>query len=150
MPRLHLFVLPLLVLAAGMSASAQDSLRLTVRVPSEARVGRPVPVVLHVMNSGDRPLDLYLRGRTIAFDVVVTRDDGAVVWRRLEGEVIPAILQLKTLAPREVMELRAEWNQRTNRGRRVSPGRYAVRGVLLTETPPPPETDTVQLRIVPE
>jgi hypothetical protein len=134
---------------APMTAAAQDSLRLRLDAPSEARAGVRVQVTLRVENAGDRPLDLYLRGRTIAFDVVVARDDGTVVWRRLDGEIIPAIIQLKTLAPREVFELRAEWDQRTNRGRPVAAGLYSVRGLLLTDAQMPLETPAVELRIVP-
>ena len=133
-----------------MSAAGQDSLQLRLDVPSEARLGAPVPLTLRVENTGGRPLDLYLRGRTIAFDVIVERDDGRVVWRKLEGEIIPAIVQVKTLRPREVMELHARWDQRTNRRRRVAAGLYSVRGALLTDMPTPLETAAVQLRIVPD
>jgi hypothetical protein len=130
--------------------TAKDAVRLRLVVPAEARVGRPVPLTLRVENTSDGAIDLYLRGREIAFDVVVSRTDGGVVWRRLEGEVIPAIIQLKTLPPREALELRAEWNQRTNQSRRAGPGLYSVRGVLLTDAPTPLETAAVELRIVPD
>jgi hypothetical protein len=131
------------------TAAAQDSLRLRLVAPNEIRAGETLPLTLRAENTADRPLDLYLRGRSIAFDVIVTRADGAVVWRRLEGEIIPAIIQLRTLAPREVMELRADWNQRTSRGRQVGAGLYSVRGVLLTDGPTPLQTDAIALRIVP-
>jgi hypothetical protein len=130
------------------SAPAQDPLRLRLDAPSEVRAGATVPLTLRVENTGDRPLDLYLRGRTIAFDVIVSRADGTVAWRRLEGEVIPAIIQVKTLAPREALELRGEWNQRTNGGQRVGPGLYSLRGALLTDAPTPLETAAAELRVV--
>ena len=95
-------------------------------------------------------MTLYLRGRTIAFDIVVAREDGTVVWRRLEGQVVPAIIQVKELASGEVVELRGEWNQRTARGRPVGAGLYSVRGELLTDTPLPLATAPVQLRIGPD
>ncbi len=131
-----------------MTAAAQELLRLRLEAPAEARLGENVPVTLRVENVSDDPLDLYLRGRTIAFDLIVSRDDRTVVWRRLEGEIIPAIIQVKTLAPREVFELKAEWNQRTNGGRQVAAERYLVRGVLLTDAQTPLETSAVELRVV--
>jgi hypothetical protein len=122
---------------------------LRLDAPREVRRGAPVPMTLRVENTSDRPLDLFLRGRTIAFDIVVARDND-VVWRRLEGQVIQAIVQLKHLEPQEVIELHARWDQRSNQGRRVGPGLYSVRGELLTDTSTPLATPSVPLRIVPD
>jgi len=107
-----------------------------------------VSITLRVQNITERPLDLYLRGRTIAFDIVVTREDGSVAWRRLQDEIIPAIIQLRTLAPGETLELRAEWNQRANTGDQVGPGTYMVQSFLLTDGPEPLQSPAVALRIV--
>ena len=112
-----------------------DSLRLELDVPAEARVGSTVPITLRVENVGDRPIDLYLRGRTIAFDVVVRRLDGEVVWRRLEHEITPAILRLETLVPRQVLELHTDWSLKTSLGSPVTPGSYVLQGLLLTDGP---------------
>jgi hypothetical protein len=122
---------------------------LQLDAPGEVRRGAPVPMTLRVENTSGRPIDLVLRGRTIAFDIVVARDND-VVWRRLEGEVIQAIIQLKHLEPHEVIELHASWDQRSNQGRRVGPGLYFVRGELLTDTSTPLATPSVPLRIVPD
>lgn len=119
-----------------MPATASDSLRLRLDVPDEVRVGESVPIALSVENVAERPIDLHLTGRTIAFDLVVVDTDGAVVWRRLEGAVIPAILQLRTLAPGEVLELDDTWNQRSNVGEAVEPGTYTVQGEVLTDEDP--------------
>ena len=110
-----------------------DSLRLDLEVPVEARVGSVVPIALRVRNVGDQPIDLYLRGRTIAFDVIVRRDSGEGVWRRLENAIIPAILRIETLPPHGMLELRADWSLETTTGAPVTPGTYAVQGVLFTE-----------------
>ena len=110
-----------------------DSLRLDLEVPVEARVGSVVPIALRVRNVGNQAIDLYLRGRTIAFDVIVRRESGEVVWRRLENAIIPAILRIETLPPHGVLELRADWSLATTTGATVTPGTYAVQGVLLTE-----------------
>lgn len=95
-----------------------------------------MPITLRVENVGSRPLDLYLRGRTIAFDLVVSRPDGTVIWRRLHDEMIPAILRLETLAPGAALELEDVWDQRSNDGELVTPGDYLVHGELLSEEQP--------------
>ncbi len=125
-----------------------DALSLRLEVAGQARVGDTVAITLRVENMSDQPVDLYLRGRTIAFDVVVTGEGDAVVWRRLEGEVVPAILQVKRLDAHEVIELPTRWDQRTNRGRHVAAGLYSLRGELLTDMPTPLETPPIHLRIV--
>ena len=104
--------------------------------------------MLRVVNRTGRPFDLYLRGRTATFDVVVTGSDSTVVWRRLDGEIIPAIVHVRTLAPAERMELETVWDQRTKAGGRLPPGAYAIRGFLLVEGQPL-ETKQVPLQIDP-
>lgn len=116
-----------------MPHTSSDSLRLRVEVPDRVPAGEPVRITLRVENLTERTLDLYLTGRTIAFDLVVERLDGATVWRRLEGEVIQSILRLDTLGPGEALVLEDRWAQRTNEGGLVPPGEYRVRGELLTE-----------------
>jgi Intracellular proteinase inhibitor len=88
---------------------APDSLRRELIAPERARAGRPVEIVLRVTNITARPLDLSLQGREIVFDVAVTNPQGGEVWRRLKGQNVQAILQLKTLAPGEALELRSTW-----------------------------------------
>jgi len=89
--------------------------------------------VLRVRNLRDQPIDLYLRGRTITFDIIVRQDSGEVVWRRLENAIIPAILRIETLPPHGMLELRADWSLETTAGSPMTPGTYAVQGVLFTE-----------------
>jgi hypothetical protein len=130
--------------------AAPDSLRISLDVPREVRPGQPIPIAIRLENAGGRAVDLYLRGRTIAFDIFVTHPNGDVVWQRLKDEVIPAIIQLRTLQRGEVLELKDEWPQRDNRGRAVGPGSYAVRGVVLTDGPAPLETAPETLRVLAE
>ena len=113
-----------------------DSLELLLLAPDSVRAGAPIRFTLRLTNRGAAPLDVYLRGRTVTFDVAVADSGGTVVWRRLEGETIPAIALLRTLAPAERLDLTAEWDQRTNAGAPVRPGAYTVRGLLLVEGPP--------------
>jgi hypothetical protein len=127
--------------------TSSDSLRLSVDVRPVAGVGELIPISLHIENTTDRTLDLYLRGRTIAFDLIVTDAAGGVVWRRLEGEIIPAILRIEPLPASESLNFEAVWDQRTNAGEPVEPGVYTVHGELLTEADPlvtPPEAIQIE------
>jgi hypothetical protein len=128
--------------------AVSDSLRLSLDLPRTIRAGAAVPISVRVENTTDRTLDLYLRGRTIAFDLVVSDEGGEIVWRRLEGEVIPAILRIEPLPAGESLTLEATWDQRTNAGDPVDPGMYTVRGELLTESDPL-ATPTERFRIEP-
>ena len=123
-----------------------ESLHVTLEVPHEARAGEPVRVLLRVRNGGSRAVDLYLRGREPTLDVVVETAAGDTVWRRLEGAVIPAIAALRALAPGEILEVSAVWDQRRRDGSRAPVDDYRVRGMLLMETAPL-SSDAVPLRI---
>jgi hypothetical protein len=132
----------------AVDTTLSDSLRLSLGAPARSATGTPLPYTLTVENVSGRALDLYLRGRTIAFDIVVLNTAGVPVWRRLEGEVIPAILRLETLAPGQLLELSDRWDQRDNAGRTVPAGDYSAYGEVLTEGAPL-RTPNVTLRIVP-
>jgi len=105
-----------------------------------------VGITLNVENETPRAVDLYLRGRAPTFDVIVARPDGAVVWQRLENEIIPAIVNLRTLAPAERLELATVWDQRTRQGNAVAAGEYTARALLLVEGDPL-ETTSVAFQI---
>src|SRR5436309_10039677 len=139
------------VLAPTVTAAPQrpNSLRFVVVVPRSGRLGEPVPVTLRLTNAGNQKVNLYLLGRRITFDIIVARPDGRVVWRRLEGASSQQILQVKTLAPGETLELKDVWTQRTNAGAAVSPGVYTVQGVLPTDAAPL-QTTLVRVRITPD
>lgn len=132
---------------ADETPATSDSLRLRLETPERVTAGEAVPMTLRAENVTDGPVELHLRGREIVFDLVVTRSDGTVAWRRLEGEVVPAILRLETLPAGEALVLEATWDQRANDGSPVAPGVYTVRGELLTEAEPL-VTPTDTLRIV--
>jgi hypothetical protein len=70
------------------------------------------------------------------------------VWRRLEGEVVPGIIQFKLLGASEVLELSHDWDQRTNRLASVGPGEYTAQGILLTDGPEPLTSAPKPFRIV--
>jgi len=125
------------------------SMTLQIVLPPTARVGEAVPITLRLTNTSRAPVTAYLQGRPVAFDIIVSRRDGAVVWRRLEGAVVSAVLQVRTLAPGEVLEFSDTWSQQTNLGKSVGPGEYLVTGVLPTDPPAELRTQSVPLRILP-
>ena len=110
---------------------APDSLRRELIAPERARAGTPVEIVLRITNITNKPLDLSLQGREIVFDVAVTNEQGHEVWRRLQGQTAQSILQLKTLAPGEALELRTAWNPRTN-----DRGEHTISADIKTDGPP--------------
>jgi len=120
----------------GAAAQVPDPVvgaRVSLVVPDTVVRSAKVPIVIRVSNTTSAPLDLYLRGRDIAFDITITDSTRAEVWRRLEGETVLAIVQIKTLGPGETLELSDEWDQRTKGGTPVAAGVYAVRGSVLTD-----------------
>ena len=116
--------------------AAADSLQVSLTASPRVRVGVPVRFRLTLANRTDHRLTLYLSGRTITFDLTVTGPDGSVVWRRLEGQTLQGILQVRELAPRERVELEVHWNQRGSTGAPVAPGTYTARGAILTDGAP--------------
>lgn len=134
---------------ALVGAVLRDSMTFDILVPDTVRAGQPVPITLRLTNAGRKPVTAYLQGRPVAFDIIVSRRDDGVVWRRLEGAVISAVLQVRSLAPGEVMEFSDTWSQRTNLGAAVEPGEYLVTGVLPTDPPAELRTQPVPLRILP-
>ena len=105
-------------------------LSVSLDAPESIASGARVTFRLLVRNTSGRAVDLYLRGRKPTLDVVVEREDGRVVWRALEGGVIPAVLQVESLAPGQTLEVSAVWDLRSTR---VEQGTYVVRGSLLGE-----------------
>lgn len=127
---------------------AAESLQFTIVVPPLVHVAQPVRITLRLTNVTDHPVAVYVVGRPIAFDIVIAREDGPVVWRRLEGAAVASILQVRTVRPRETMELSDLWPQRGSDGKPVPPGTYDVWGVLPSDAPEPRRTATVKLRIM--
>lgn len=138
-----------ILLGAVPGAVGDDTLRVSIDAPSAVAPGDPVPIVVRLANVSDRDLDLHLRGRTVAFDLIVAHTDGRVVWRRMEEQVVPAILRIEMLAPGDVLDLSDTWDQRSNAAVRVPPGDYVIRGEVWTEGAPL-RTDEKSLRIGPD
>jgi hypothetical protein len=129
--------------------SAADSLRLELEAPAEVPAGAVVTIRLRLRNTGAEPAVVYLLGRAITFDIVITRVDGDTVWRRLSGEPVQAIIQVRQLEPGGELLLEDVWDQRDRAGKPVPPGDYRVRGLLFTDQPAPWATEPATLRIIP-
>jgi hypothetical protein len=130
------------------SLLVQDSVAFRVHAPTSVRVGEPVSIELVLTNRTERRLTLYLQGRPLAFDITVRREDGGVVWRRLEGQVVSAILAVRELAPAESLTFEAVWDGRLRDGHPAPPGRYHIAGRLRTDTPEGLTTLPVPLQIL--
>jgi intracellular proteinase inhibitor BsuPI len=126
----------------------RERLSLDLEVPKRFPLGEPVPITLILRNTSDRHVDLNVPGRPVAFDIVITSADGSVVWRRMKGRIIAAILQVLELAPYSSLELRDDWMQRTDAGVLIEPGEYSVVGELPVERQSPLITPSRRIEIV--
>ena len=116
---------------------------VTLDVPPVVARGAPVRFRMVLVNASDHPIDLYLHGREPTLDVVVSRENGDVVWRALAGVPVPATLQLLTLTPGDHLEVCADWDQgfggnavdSVARDAVPEPGIYLVTASLLAEGP---------------
>ncbi|HEV3486359.1 MAG TPA: BsuPI-related putative proteinase inhibitor, partial [Vicinamibacterales bacterium] len=97
------------------------------------RVGEQVAFTLRLRNTGSAPVTIGLTGITPAVDFIVDTPTAQPVWNLLHGVAIPMVLQFRTLAPKEVLDLSGVWTQRTNDGAPVGPGSYRVKAVLATD-----------------
>lgn len=123
-------------------------LRVSLSAPDSAPAGSTVPMAIRLENVGIAPLELYFRGRAIAYDIVIRDTAGQTVWRRLQGQIIPSIIQVKVLDPGEVLELPHEWDQRNDRRELVEPGYYMAHGIVLTDRPEPIVSTQKQLLVM--
>jgi hypothetical protein len=126
----------------------QDSIAFRVHAPTSVHAGEPVPIELVLTNRTERPITLYLQGRPLAFDVTVTREDGRLVWRRLEGQVDSAIQAVRALAPAESLTFEVVWDGRLPGGAPIPAGQYRITGSVPTDQPEALTTPPVPLQIL--
>ena len=131
------------------ACSPREAMTLELMLPDSVHAGDSVPITLRVTNEGRKPAPLYSQGRPTAFDIVVARADGQVIWRRLERAVISAVLQVRELRPGEFLEFTDVWQQRDDSGRIVPAGEYRVTGVFPTDPPAELRSEPAKLRILP-
>jgi hypothetical protein len=125
----------------------QSQLRLTLEAPARARSGESVPLVFTVTNAGKVPLTLQLLGRTPTADFRILDSRERQVWSKLRGQTMLGALRLFPLDAGKSISFREVWNQSNDAGRRVAPGEYLIRGVLLTDDPEGLASPPARLRI---
>jgi hypothetical protein len=133
--------------AGAVSAVPADSISFEILLARQVGAGQPVAITLRLTNRGATARQFYLLGRTITFDILVSRPDGQVVWQRLHGQLVPQILQVVTLEPGQRLDFTDTWAQRTNEGEPVGPGTFMVQGVLPTDERQPMRTALAELVI---
>jgi len=111
-------------------------LLVTLDAPESVCTGEQLGYTVAVSNGGSEAIDLHLQGREPTFDLRVTDESGATVWRRLEGQSVQAILRLDTVGPGGEMTFRDAWDQRDARGRLLPPGSYSLQAEVLTDGKP--------------
>jgi hypothetical protein len=122
-------------------------MRFELAAPAEVPRGRPVPITLRLINAGDHQITVYLAGRPTAFDIVVSDETGTVVWRRLAGQTVAAILGVHSLEPGDTLTFEDVWPQRDARGQPVPDGTYRLVGLLPTDGPEPLRTPHATVRV---
>jgi hypothetical protein len=93
-------------------------------------VGTAVPIKLVVSNTGGTKVQVLQAAPPPAYDLIITRKDGRVIWRRLPPDAVLATAGLLySLTPSQSYDLETiSWDQRDLHGRQVEPGRYEIKG----------------------
>lgn len=107
-----------------------------LEAPEFADERTPIGFSIVIRNTADAPLELHLQGRETIFDLSVIGDGGRLVWRRLDGQSLQAILRLDTLGPGESITLADVWDQRDLAGQYVDPGFYTLQASVPTDSDP--------------
>jgi hypothetical protein len=102
-------------------------LQVELVIPRRVNLGERAPISIVVHNRSDAAVDLILRGRTPTFDLVVSDSSDAVIWSRLQNEIIPAIIHVRRVAAGSAFEISDFWEPDLERGT------YNVRAELLLE-----------------
>jgi len=108
--------------AGADSAATAGPLALLLDVPTTVRAGDEVTIAVTLVNRGAAAASFG----AVQPDVVVTRQDGAELWRRSRHE--PAASGAATsLRPNEMRGSGYAWDQRDDAGQPVAPGIYRIR-----------------------
>jgi hypothetical protein len=108
----------------------ESALSIILHIRLEVEAGEPVPLAIVVRNVSQQPVYLETGDSTTTFDIQVADRSGAMVWRRMHERESLTALHQQTLAPGEEVRFTDTWDQRSNSGARVPPGRYEVHGTL--------------------
>ncbi|GBC78397.1 hypothetical protein HRbin08_01890 [bacterium HR08] len=121
---------------------------LSARIEVREHTARAILFELRVRNDSGHRLTLALGGRP-AYNVLVKRPDGTLIWEWQRGQIVQQILEYRSLDPGEELHFEATWKLVDARGRRVPAGEYLVHGVLNLEPPETLVTDSLRVRVAP-
>jgi len=108
------------------------SLRVDFSAPAEVRLGDSAMLRLSLHNETGRDIPLSLNGDGgWAFDPLVRRPDGAVIWERLAHVVMAGRASHPVMHPGDSLAFEARWPLVDNSGHRVSAGTYTVIPMLM-------------------
>jgi len=140
--------------AAGQQGAGEASEGLELRVhlgdgagtEMDAVVrGEPVTLRLVLHNRGSAPRQLQCpSART--YDVRIVAPGGREIWRWSQGRMFAQMVTDIVVGSGESREFRATWDQKSNEGAAVPPGRYEAEGwipALGTEIHSPPLPFTI-------
>jgi hypothetical protein len=120
----------------GLAGKAPEGLELSLHFGDGAggetaavSRGKPITLRLVLRNGGTAAHRLqYSSART--YDVTVLGAGGRELWRWSHGRMFAQMVSDVALGPGESREFRATWDQRTNDGAAVPPGRYEAVGSI--------------------
>ena len=95
--------------------------------------GDEVRFLLHVTNTGDRPLEFTFPSSQ-RFEFVVQDEDGDEVWRWSEGMAFLQAISHATLAPGETWNFDAAWEPGNRTGRYQVVGKVTASGHDVQQT----------------
>jgi len=107
---------------------------------AEFELGEPIEVTLSVTNCSDaRATIRYRDAQRYDFTVSPVGAQGREVWRWSQGKTSAQVLGEETFEPGETKTYTEVWDQMSNLGEQVSPGRYVLSaGDLRCEFEAPP------------
>lgn len=108
------------------TAATTGPVGLLLDVPARVRVGEEVAIAATLVNRGDASESVPASGP----DIVITRADGAEVWRRSRHAGGADAAPPAALKPNEMRGSGYTWDQRDDGGRQVAPGTYRVRATI--------------------
>lgn len=105
------------------------------------RAAEPVKITITVTNKSPADINL-LFGSGQSYDVLITDKSGRDVWHWSRGKVFSMAVRHVKIAARQSVKYALTWKQADNDGRPVKPGKYFIRGRLMSarQLDSPPRT----------
>lgn len=126
----------LLLLVTGclswISTQTPQALRVDFSAPAEVHAGDSAALRLSLHNETRSDVPVTLNGsHGWAFDPLVRRSDGALVWERLAHVILADVALSVMVHPGDSLVFEATWPLVDNGGHPVAPGTYTVIPLLM-------------------